>query len=142
MKLRVVILFLLVFVSAVVAHAQQDQTSKYLDKALQFIEKKEFETALVMCTYAVKSDSASCEAFYTRALCFNKMGNQAAALRDVDHALSLNSRLPEAYLLRSRVNQSLGNIRQSVADLNKARSLDPVGTTVHLARRFFRSILP
>lgn len=142
MKVRNFFLLWLVFAGILAAQGQAVQTDKYLDKAHDLIAENDYETALVMCTYAVKSDSASCEAFYTRALCFNKMGNQAAALRDVDHAIRLNSRIPEAYLLRSRVNQSLGNLRQSVADLNKARSLDPVGTTVYLARRFFRSILP
>lgn len=143
MKLKVLLLsFLLVMLGSVSLKAQQDQTVRYLNKAVELIDQLDYETAAVMCTYAIKSDSSFSDSFYLRGLCFNKIGNQSAALRDLDYAIRLNPKISEAFLLRSKVHQSLGNLKLSVSDLNKAKNLDPVGTTVYLARKFFSSILP
>lgn len=142
MKNKTIILLSLLCTCITSLRAQQDQVRKYLDKAIELIDQRDYENGVVICTYAIKADSTLSDAFYLRGLCFNKIGNQQAALRDLDFSLKLNPAQSEVFLLRSKVHQSLGNIKQSLSDINKARSLDPVGTTVHFARRFFKSILP
>lgn len=143
MKLKVLLLsFLFLMFGYKGLMAQQDQTVRYLNKAVELIDRQDYETAAVMCTYAIKADSTISDSFYLRGLCFNKIGNQTAALRDLDLAIKLNPKVSEAFLLRSKVHQSLGNVKLSMSDLNKAKNLDPVGTTIYLARKFFSSILP
>ncbi|KAH3756642.1 DnaJ subfamily C protein [Pelomyxa schiedti] len=63
--------------------------------------------------------------YANRAQAYSKIGNNEAALSDLDSALSLDPNYLKAYLRRAAVHTELEHFQDAVYDLEKAKQMDP-----------------
>jgi len=86
-------------------------------------ERAQFIDALRnIATNGIRQFPKNDEVYGARALMLFTIGDQDAALQDVDHALSVNPKNPDSIALRIRIQAVLGNCDRARADVNRLKA--------------------
>ena len=84
------------------------------------------ESAMTDYTKAIRLDPNCQDAYFYRALIYDRFGDNARALRDLNKLLELNPKYHStAYSNRAIAYENLGQYDKALADFNKALELDP-----------------
>ena len=85
--------------------------------------------ALVDYSCAIEADPANALAYARRAFAYISLGNDEAALADLEESLTLDETLIENYINRGALYARLGNFGLAIGDFTLALSLDPQAVT-------------
>ena len=109
------------------ATGQEERKSKeswfYHKIGTAFLQKREFDQAILLFDKSLEINPAYAEAYETRGLTYSCREQYDEAIADFNKALEINPRLGEAYMSRARAYYFKGEYDKSWEDIKKAEDL-------------------
>jgi tetratricopeptide (TPR) repeat protein len=121
--------FMLLFF-APAAFAQTD----YLKQCIAYNDTNHDAQALAFCTKAIEADPGSEDAYFNRAIVYQRQKNFAAAIADQSKLIEMTG-FAMFYVYRAELNLKQGRPEPALADLNIAISKKPAG--IYGARAYY-----
>jgi len=123
---------------------QESKAKKDLDydeaykKALYFINKEEYDKALLHLEVAIKTDIMSLKgkAYVNIGLCYGNLGNHAKAIDAFKQAIRIDPEYASAYYNLGTAYNSLSLYRDAIDAFKQAIRIDPDHTSAHVSLGF------
>jgi Tfp pilus assembly protein PilF len=97
--------------------------------AVEAASKHDYDTAIRITTGVIEDPATPpgdvAAACFYRGVAYFRKGDNKAALRDLDHAIQINSHVALAFLARGEVHGALGEDEAALADFSAAITLEP-----------------
>ncbi|HKB35123.1 MAG TPA: tetratricopeptide repeat protein, partial [Gemmataceae bacterium] len=93
-----------------------DDAVRLIHKAIDRLDRGDYEGAVKLLTRAVKADPTNLQAYHERAMALLNLNRDREALADFSKALELNPRFPGARDWRARTLAGLGDHRGAAED--------------------------
>ena len=107
---------------------------KAYDRAIDWLEKADFEKALEAFGEAIRLDPGLTEAYVSRGWVHQELGKLDKAIADYDRAIRLDPENAEAFCNRGDAYSETGETKKALADLGEAIRLDPSLIEAYLVR--------
>jgi tetratricopeptide (TPR) repeat protein len=124
--------------STITQRPQQTATitaGTYLDRGLQAMNKKEYDTAIADFTEAIRLDSNNARFYFYRGVAYRSKNDNDRAISDFDNAIRLNPNLANAYLNRASVYLNIKkDYDRAISDYDNAIRLNPNYAGAYLDR--------
>ena len=119
---------------------QESKTKKDSDydeaykKALYFIDKEDYDEALLYLELAIKTDKLSLKenVYVNIGFCYGNLGNHVKAIEAYKHAIRINPEYASAYYNLSTAYNSLGLYEDAIEACKQAIRIDPDFANAHL----------
>ena len=108
----------------------EDQMWALLDLVSQAYERKEYETAISLCSAALGAHPHF-GLFNNRGIARYDLGKMEAAIDDYDRAIELNPEDATAYNNRGFARSDLGDLAAAIDDFDRAIALNPEDATAY-----------
>ena len=117
---------------------QQGEDAKvYFDRGMNYINKGDFERAIIEFDKALQLNPNDAKAYNSRGLALFHTDDINRAITDYNKALQLDPDFAEAYMNRGNAYSQQGDLERAITDYGKALQLDPNYTDAY----FFRGIV-
>lgn len=113
------------------AHAQ---TPAAIAQADSSFEKGDYAQLILDCDAALAEFPDTAHLYFYRGVAHGSLGNDAAALADLDKAIDLESAYPEPFLARARVYYGRGDREQAYKDIRQCLKRDEDMLEAYLLR--------
>ncbi|NQU22883.1 MAG: tetratricopeptide repeat protein [Candidatus Nealsonbacteria bacterium] len=118
---------------------EPDAAEEAYDRAIDWLEKADFEKALAAFSEAIRLDPKFTEAYVSRGWVYQEVGELGKAVADYDRAIQLDADNAEAFCNRGNVYSETGETKKALADLAEAIRLDPKLIEAYLVRGWLYS---
>ena len=111
-----------------------DYAYEVYDKALHFIDKKEYEKALPYLEIAIKTDITSLKAwaYFQMGFCYGELKSSVKAMEAFKQAIRIDPDYALAHVNLGIAYGELGNYAKAMEAFKQAISIDPVNANAHL----------
>jgi len=116
--------------------ASPETVGQFLDRGMLFIERGEWEIAIMDFTEALKLNSNLVAAYINRGLAYSVKMDSDSAIADFDHAIRLDPNNIDAYYFRSVAYFDKGDKDRAIADSNQVIRLQPNKADGYINRGF------
>ncbi len=100
------------------------EASEAFELGCKFLDKNDYENALLAFNEAIRSDAKFAQAYNGRGVTLALKGMLPQALLDCCEAIRLDPEDPEFYRSRGYIYHKMGDLRAAKADLAKAMELE------------------
>jgi tetratricopeptide (TPR) repeat protein len=97
-----------------------DPSEKALESGAALAEKGQFADAMVEYGRAIELNPKNTDAYYNRALLYQKQGDTKAAFKDFDKIIAINPNYSEPYYGRGQIYDGQGEKSKAIAEYTKA----------------------
>ncbi len=97
----------------------------YSERALDSVDKEDYERALADCAQAIALDPTQTIAYKVRALAYAEKGDFERAIADYSRVIELDPKDARAYYRRGRAYAERGDLDNAIADYTQTIALDP-----------------
>jgi tetratricopeptide (TPR) repeat protein len=97
----------------------------YSELARLAFAEKNFQECIDLANRALALESSYAEALGNRGACFSALGQNTAALKDLDRAILKLPRSASLRMTRAGISESLGDCRKVAEDTDLAVAIDP-----------------
>jgi len=106
----------------------------FLDRGLQALGKKEYDTAIADFTEAIRINPNSAVAYYNRGRAYQDKGDNDRSISDLDQAIRLDPNYVSAYIRRGIAYYNKKDYDRAIADYDQAIRFDPNNANAYTNR--------
>jgi len=125
---------------AIIAHIPPNFTNESHNRPSLYIEKGDYDRAIMYCTLAIEKDPNFADMYYWRAVAYNAKRDFDKAIVNYTQAIRLDSNYANAYSGRAIAYLSKKNYDRAIADFETVLQINPkdveAKTGLEGARRF------
>ena len=135
-----IILKIAFFMAMTMSVHSQNTAIEYIAKAIYLQKESDFETSILACNKAIELEPGLADAWFLRGYNNYLLEKYKEAVTDFTIAIELKPDYVDAIYYRARAKQANGNYLGALKDYNQSREVDPVQTTIAVARSLFNSV--
>jgi tetratricopeptide (TPR) repeat protein len=110
------------------------ETVNWLQRGNDAVRRGQLREALADFTRATIQLPLDPAPWYDRALTYSRLGLNAEALADAEHAVSVQAFFDEGFALIARLKQEMGKFGEALASIDRALALNPRRQDYHVRR--------
>ena len=112
--------FVLLILAVIYSGCGSKPEEQVLDRGIDLFGQNKFKDALAEFNNAISMNTTYAEAYYNRALVYQKLGKLTEAENDLNKIISMNPNFPQPYNTRGLIYANRGQWNKAIADYTKA----------------------